>query len=82
VLASNEAKSKSGCINFKMYPRCVRIAKVKVLRGDLGETKQEWGWMPDITAQAMRAEMVATGLAQAKHALLKKHGYDVNVSVE
>lgn len=36
-----------------------------------------------ITAQEMCAEMVAHDLAQAKqHALLKQHGYQVNVSVE
>jgi len=39
--------------------------------------------VPEITAQDMCAEMVATDLAQAKqHALLKQHGYSVNVSVE
>jgi GDPmannose 4,6-dehydratase len=39
--------------------------------------------VPEITAQEMCAEMVASDLAQAKqHALLKANGYNVNVSVE
>ena len=37
----------------------------------------------EITVQEMCQEMVASDLAQAqKHALLKQHGYSVNVSVE
>jgi hypothetical protein len=40
-------------------------------------------WTPEITAQEMCEEMVSNDLAQAKqHALLKRHGYQVNVSVE
>lgn len=39
--------------------------------------------LPEITVQEMCREMVATDLEEAKrHALLKKHGYAVNVSVE
>jgi UDP-N-acetylglucosamine enolpyruvyl transferase len=39
--------------------------------------------LPEITVQEMCAEMMATDLAQTKqHALLKKHGYEVNVSVD
>ncbi|OIQ72607.1 GDP-mannose 4,6-dehydratase [mine drainage metagenome] len=47
------------------------------------KAKQKLGWVPEITAQDMCAEMVAHDLAQAKqHALLKQHGYKVNVSIE
>jgi GDPmannose 4,6-dehydratase len=39
--------------------------------------------VPEITAQQMCIEMVESDLAQAKqHALLKKHGFAVIVSVE
>jgi len=39
--------------------------------------------VPEITVQEMCREMVAADLAEAKkHALLKKHGYEINVSVE
>ena len=41
------------------------------------------GWVPEITLDEMVTEMVAADLADAKkHALLKQHGYNVNVSVE
>jgi GDPmannose 4,6-dehydratase len=47
------------------------------------QAKQKLSWVPEITAQEMCAEMVASDLAQAKqHALLKQHGYVVAVSVE
>jgi GDPmannose 4,6-dehydratase len=39
--------------------------------------------VPEITAQEMCAEMVAEDLKTAqRHALLKKHGMDLPVSVE
>jgi GDPmannose 4,6-dehydratase len=63
--------------------RYFRPTEVETLLGDPSKAKHKLGWVPEITAQEMCAEMVATDLAQAKqHALLKKHGYDVNVSVE
>jgi len=53
------------------------------LLGDPTKAKQKLGWVPEITARQMCAEMVADDLAQAKqHALLKANGYSVNVSVE
>jgi GDPmannose 4,6-dehydratase len=39
--------------------------------------------VPEITLDEMIDEMAATDLAEAKkHALLKKHGYKISVSVE
>jgi GDPmannose 4,6-dehydratase len=56
---------------------------VETLLGDPSKAKAKLGWTPEITVQQMCAEMVATDLEQAqKHALLKKHGYQLNVSVE
>jgi GDPmannose 4,6-dehydratase len=67
----------------KIDPRYFRPAEVETLLGDPTKAKQKLGWIPEITAQEMCAEMVAYDLAQAKqHALLKTHGYSVNVSVE
>jgi GDPmannose 4,6-dehydratase len=67
----------------RIDPRYFRPTEVETLLGDPSKAKQKLGWVPEITAQAMCAEMVATDLAQAKqHALLKKHGYEVSVSVE
>jgi GDPmannose 4,6-dehydratase len=56
---------------------------VETLLGDPSKAKDKLGWVPEITAQQMCKEMVEHDLAQARqHALLKKHGYNVNVSVE
>ena len=67
----------------KIDPRYFRSTEVETLLGDPSKAKQKLGWVPEITAQEMCAEMVASDLAQAKqHALLKQHGYTVSVSVE
>ena len=68
---------------LKIDPHYFRPAEVETLLGDPTKAKTKLGWMPEITAQEMCREMVANDLAQAKqHALLKRHGYQVNVSVE
>jgi GDPmannose 4,6-dehydratase len=67
----------------KIDPRYFRPTEVASLLGDPSKAKQKLGWVPEITTQEMCAEMVANDLAEAKkHALLKHHGYNVNVSVE
>ena len=64
-------------------PRYFRPAEVETLLGNPTKAKIKLGWTPEITAQEMCREMVANDLAQAKqHALLQRHGYQVNVSVE
>ncbi|MBK7314433.1 GDP-mannose 4,6-dehydratase [Candidatus Aalborgicola defluviihabitans] len=74
---------KVGDVVVKVDPRYFRPTEVETLLGDPTKAKTELGWIPEITAQDMCKEMVANDLALAKqHALLKKHGYDVNVSVE
>ena len=66
-----------------MDPSYFRPTEVETLLGDPSKAKEKLGWVPEITVQEMCKEMVAADLAQAKqHALLKTHGYDVNVSVE
>ncbi len=66
----------------RIDPRYFRPTEVETLLGDPTRAKQKLGWVPEITAQEMCKEMVTTDLAQARqHALLKKHGYDINVSV-
>ncbi|MBP6007906.1 MAG: GDP-mannose 4,6-dehydratase [Rhodoferax sp.] len=67
----------------RIDPRYFRPTEVETLLGDPSKAKEKLGWVPEITAQKMCAEMVAHDLAEAKkHALLKKNGYQVNVSVE
>ena len=68
---------------IRIDPRYFRPTEVETLLGDPTKAKQKLGWVPEITAQEMCAEMVAHDLAQARqHALLKANGYTVNVSVE
>ncbi len=72
-----------GDVIVRVDPRYFRPAEVETLLGDPSKAKQKLGWEPEITVQEMCAEMVASDLQQAKrHALLKRHGYDVAVSKE
>lgn len=74
---------KLGQAVVKIDPRYFRPTEVETLLGDPSKAKQKLGWVPEITVQEMCKEMVLEDLAQAKqHALLKRHGYVVNVSVE
>jgi GDPmannose 4,6-dehydratase len=83
VTGNNAPALKVGDTIVKIDPRYFRPTEVETLLGDPSKAKTDLGWIPEITAQEMCTEMVANDLAQAKqHALLKKHGYDVNVSVE
>ncbi|MDC1433250.1 GDP-mannose 4,6-dehydratase [Burkholderiales bacterium] len=68
---------------IKIDPRYFRPTEVASLLGDPTKAKQKLGWVPEITLDMLVQEMVAADLAEAKkHALLKQHGYNVNVSVE
>ena len=67
----------------RIDPRYFRPTEVETLLGDPSKAKAKLGWVPEITLDQMVAEMVESDLAQAKqHALLKKHGFSVNVSSE
>ncbi len=74
---------KVGDVVVKVDPRYFRPAEVETLLGDPTKAKQKLGWVPDITAQEMCAEMVREDLKIAqRHALLKQHGHDLPVAVE
>ena len=74
---------KVGDVVVKIDPRYFRPTEVETLLGDPSKARAKLGWTPVITVQQMCAEMVAGDLEEAKkHALLKKHGYQLNVSVE
>ena len=83
IIGDKAPALKLGNVIVRIDPRYFRPAEVETLLGDPSKAKQKLGWVPEITAQEMCAEMVASDLAQAKqHALLKHHGYKVNVGVE
>jgi GDPmannose 4,6-dehydratase len=74
---------KVGDVVVRVDPRYFRPTEVETLLGDPSKAKAKLGWVPEITVQEMCAEMVAADLAEGqRNALLKSHGYEVNVSAE
>ena len=74
---------KAGDVVVAVDPAYFRPAEVETLLGDPAKAKAQLGWVPEITAQEMCAEMVAHDLQVARrHALLKSHGYDTPLSME
>jgi GDPmannose 4,6-dehydratase len=74
---------KPGDVAVRIDPRYFRPTEVDSLLGDASKARARLGWLPEISLEQMIDEMVKTDLEEArKHALLRKHGYAVNVSVE
>jgi GDPmannose 4,6-dehydratase len=72
-----------GEVVVRVDPRYFRPAEVETLLGDPSKAKVKLGWVPEISVQEMCAEMIAEDLKVAqRHALLKKHGYDIPMAVE
>ena len=83
-ITSNLAPAlKVGDVVMRIDPRYFRPAEVETLLGDPTKAKEKLGWVPEITAQEMCAEMVAEDLKSAqRHALLRQHGMEQPVSFE
>lgn len=65
-----------GDVVVRVDPRYFRPTEVETLLGDPSEANAKLGWLPEITAAAMCAEMVAHDLECARRqALLNSHGY-------
>jgi GDPmannose 4,6-dehydratase len=72
-----------GQILVRVDPQYFRPAEVETLLGDPARAKDKLGWVPEITAQQMCAEMVAEDLAMAqRHAFLKANGFELPVAIE
>ena len=72
-----------GDVIFRIDPRYFRPAEVDTLLGDPSKAFRNLGWVPEITAQEMCAEMMAEDLRAARrHALLKVHGLEMPVGFE
>ncbi len=84
AIEGNKAPAlKVGDVVVRVNPRYFRPAEVETLLGDPSKAKDKLGWVPEITVEAMCAEMVANDLDQAEQkALLKAHGYKVPVARE
>lgn len=83
-ITGNKAPAlEEGQVILRIDPRYFRPAEVETLLGNPAKAKAKLGWEPQITAQEMCAEMVASDLETARrHALLKDHGMEVPVSTE
>lgn len=74
---------KAGDVIVRVDPRYFRPAEVETLLGDPSKARYQLGWVPEISAQEMCAEMVAADLdAARRHALLKAHGFHTPVAIE
>ena len=74
---------KSGDVIMRIDPRYFRPAEVETLLGDPTKAKEKLGWVPEISAQEMCAEMVVEDLKTARrHALLRQHGMDLPMALE
>ena len=83
IIGDKAPALKVGDVIVRIDPRYFRPTEVETLLGDPTKAKEKLGWVPEITVQEMCVEMVASDLVQAKqNALLKHHGYKVNVSFE
>ena len=67
----------------RIDPRYFRPAEVETLLGDPTKAKEKLGWVPEITAQEICAEMVAEDHKAARRLkLLRDHGLELPVSLE
>lgn len=83
VSSDHPVEVKPGDVIVRIDPRYFRPAEVETLLGDPTKAKENLGWVPEISAREMCAEMVAYDLDAAKrHALLKAHGFYTAVAVE
>lgn len=74
---------KPGDIVVRIDPRYFRAAEVETLLGAPRKAKEKLGWVPEISAREMCAEMVAIDLEAARrHALLRAHGFQIQMSTE
>jgi GDPmannose 4,6-dehydratase len=72
-----------GDVIVRIDPRYFRPTEVETLLGDPMKAKEKLGWVPEITAQKMCAEMVAADLDSARrHALLMQNGFEINMGLE
>ena len=86
VISVDQSKAPSvniGDVIVKVDTRYFRPAEVETLLGDPTKAKEVLGWVPEITAQEMCAEMVANDVKGAKRSkLLRDHGLELPHAIE
>lgn len=82
VTSDMAAAVRPGQVVMRIDSRYFRPAEVETLLGDPTKAREKLGWVPEITAQEMCTEMVATDLQTARrHRLLRDHGLEMPVAV-
>jgi len=72
-----------GDIIVRIDPRYFRPTEVETLLGDPTKAREKLGWVPQVTARELCAEMVAEDLKIARrHRLLRDHGLELPISLE
>ncbi|MEM1411695.1 MAG: GDP-mannose 4,6-dehydratase [Pseudomonadota bacterium] len=72
-----------GRVVVRVDPRYFRPAEVDTLLGDASKAREQLGWAPEISIEALCREMVAHDLVEARrHALLRDHGLELPVPVD
>ena len=72
-----------GDVIIRVDPRYFRPSEVETLLGDPTKAKELLGWVPEITAQQMCAEMVSHDVNEAKRTkLLREHGLEKPHAIE
>jgi len=74
---------QAGQTIIKVDPKYFRPTEVETLLGDYSKARKKLGWSPKISTRDMCREMVAHDLQHAqREALLLRHGYHTNMSME
>ena len=74
---------KPGDVILRIDPQYFRRSEVDTLLGDPSKAKRQLGWTPEVSVQALCAEMMAEDIKIAqRHALLKLLGHQVPVATE
>jgi GDPmannose 4,6-dehydratase len=83
IVGDKSPSIKVGDTVVQVDPRYFRPSEVETLLGDPSKAKNKLGWVPEISAQEMCAEMVQEDLKVAiRTRLLREHGYHVSTAVE
>ena len=83
ITGDNAPALAVGDVIVKIDPRYFRPTEVETLLGDAAKARETLGWVPEITLDQLIEEMMAHDLGHARrHALLKTHGFPMNVSAE
>jgi GDPmannose 4,6-dehydratase len=81
IAGDKAVKVNVGDVIVRIDPRYFRPSEVETLLGDPAKAKEKLGWVPEITAQQMCAEMVAEDLVVAKkQLLLQSHSQNTVIS--